>query len=200
MTCILVGAVCLPGCAVVGPLLSVGGMAGLAPLHYASTAYTLGEFTYEFATNDKDPGEVIRAKVEGFVSGDAFALPGGSGSPDARPGFDSPAPLPDAMLATRSRVGAGEGDAVPAATDPVTLASADAASMEADAATLSGEVRPQRTEQLLARRSVQYERLEARKMLFRQAHARGQLSLRQTAMASSPNLVIGAMGETSLRQ
>ncbi|QGY39454.1 hypothetical protein GM415_04735 [Pseudodesulfovibrio cashew] len=65
----------LPGCAVVGPLLSVGGMAGLAPLQYASTAYTVGEFSYEYAVNDQDPGEVIEKKVDAVLTGKAFLLP-----------------------------------------------------------------------------------------------------------------------------
>ena len=65
----------LSGCAVVGPLLSLGGMAGLAPLQYASTVYTLGEFTYEYAANDKTPDQVIQAKIDSVVSGDAFHMP-----------------------------------------------------------------------------------------------------------------------------
>ncbi|MUM77135.1 hypothetical protein GKC30_05770 [Pseudodesulfovibrio sp. F-1] len=200
--CILAGTVCLPGCAVVGPLLSVGGLAGLAPLQYASTAYTLGEFTYEYAANGKDPGEVVRAKVDGFVSGEAFALPGSSEMPDSRQGYDAPSPMPDNMLATRSRVRPGESQARQADPDGMETMAVLAASGGADATaqSLSDEARQQRVEQLLGRRSVQYERLETRRMLFGQAHARGQLSLRQTAMASAPNLVIGAMGETTLRQ
>ncbi|WP_321513436.1 hypothetical protein [uncultured Pseudodesulfovibrio sp.] len=65
----------LPGCAVVGPLLSLGGFAGLAPLQYISTAYTIGEFSYEYAANDKDPGEVIEGKINAVVSGEAFEMP-----------------------------------------------------------------------------------------------------------------------------
>ncbi len=74
----------LPGCAVVGPLLSMGGMIGVAPLQYASTAYTVGEFTYHYAANDKDPGEVIEDKINNILSGEAFMLP------DHVPGYDSP--------------------------------------------------------------------------------------------------------------
>lgn len=65
----------LSGCAVVGPLLSVGGMAGLAPLQYASIAYTVGEYSYEYAANDKTPDEVIEGKIDAVVSGDAFVIP-----------------------------------------------------------------------------------------------------------------------------
>ena len=65
----------LSGCAVIGPLLSLGGMAGLAPLQYASVAYTVGEYTYEYAANDKTPDQVIQAKIDSVVSGDAFHVP-----------------------------------------------------------------------------------------------------------------------------
>ncbi|MFH1915049.1 MAG: hypothetical protein ABIK45_12355 [Pseudomonadota bacterium] len=213
MIIVLVGTACLPGCAVVGPLLSVGGMAGLAPLQYASTAYTLGEFTYEYTANDKDPGEVIRAKVDGFVSGDAFSLPDSAGGPDSRPGFDSPRPVPDAMLATVGRVrpGAASAPAGPVGPEAVAMAMASpdmgsfgALSAEAavgiDGQSLSAEARQRRIEQFLGRRSDQFERLETRRLAFRQERARGQLSLRQTAMASSPNLFRSAVGETTLRQ
>ncbi|MCJ2165529.1 MULTISPECIES: hypothetical protein [unclassified Pseudodesulfovibrio] len=65
----------LPGCAVVGPLLSLGGMAGFAPLQYASIAYTVGEFSYEYAANDHAPNEVIENKIDSVVRGEAFTLP-----------------------------------------------------------------------------------------------------------------------------
>ncbi len=55
------------GCAVVGPLLTCGG-AFFTPLQYASTAYTLGEFSYEYAANDKTPDEVIQGKVDSIVA------------------------------------------------------------------------------------------------------------------------------------
>lgn len=203
MVLLLIGTAWLPGCAVVGPLLSVGGMAGLAPLQYASTAYTLGEFTYEYAANDKDPGEVIRAKVDGIVSGEAFSLPDSAGGPDSRPGFDSPRPLPDAMLATAGRVRPGDAPAVAGPVGPNAVSfgalSAGAVSV-AGGQSLADEARQRRIEQLLGRRSAQFEGLERRRLAFRQERVRGQLSLRQTAMASSPNLILGAMGETTLQQ
>ncbi|MEZ7198291.1 hypothetical protein [Pseudodesulfovibrio karagichevae] len=64
----------LSGCAVVAPLLGAGGLA-FAPLQYASTAYTIGEFTYQYAANDKTPDQVIEAKYDAMVSGEAFELP-----------------------------------------------------------------------------------------------------------------------------
>eukprot|EP00831_Metopus_contortus_P043155 TRINITY_DN34662_c0_g1_i1.p1 TRINITY_DN34662_c0_g1~~TRINITY_DN34662_c0_g1_i1.p1 ORF type:complete len:311 (-),score=35.61 TRINITY_DN34662_c0_g1_i1:205-1137(-) len=65
----------LSGCAVVGPLLSLGGLAGFAPLQYAATAYTIGEYTYEYAANDNTPDEVLGHKIDSVVSGEAFTLP-----------------------------------------------------------------------------------------------------------------------------
>jgi hypothetical protein len=55
------------GCAVVGPLLTCGG-AIFTPLQYASTAYTIGEFSYEYAANDRTPDEVIQNKVDTIVA------------------------------------------------------------------------------------------------------------------------------------
>jgi len=72
---LLSAAMPLSGCAVVaGPLLGAGGLA-FAPLQYASTAYTLGEFTYQYAANDRTPDQVLEAKYDAVVSGEAFALP-----------------------------------------------------------------------------------------------------------------------------
>lgn len=65
----------LPGCALVGPALTVGGLAGIGPLSYLSTAYTVGEFTYEYAANDATPDEVIEHKLLSLASGDAFEMP-----------------------------------------------------------------------------------------------------------------------------
>lgn len=75
----------LPGCAVVGPLLSLGGMAGLAPLQYASLAYTVGEYSYEYAANDKTPDMVIEDKFNAVVTGEAFTLPESMRSEPAGP-------------------------------------------------------------------------------------------------------------------
>jgi len=64
----------LSGCAVVAPLLGAGGFV-FAPLQYASTAYTIGEFTYQYAANDKTPNQVVEDKYNAMVSGEAFELP-----------------------------------------------------------------------------------------------------------------------------
>jgi hypothetical protein len=184
-------------------------MAGLAPLQYASTLYTVGEFGYEYAANDNDPGEVIRAKIDGVMSGEAFAVPGSdpaasaglSRGYDARQGFDArdgydvrpaygaPSPLPDAMFARATRLR-------PAAAAPVAYVAKRAGQ---DAPSLSAEARQRRIEQLLGERTARFERLETRRLAFRQAR-RDQLTLRHTAMVAPPNLFRGAVGETTLRR
>jgi len=157
----------LPGCAVVGPLLSMGGLAGLAPLQYASTVYTVGEFSYEYAANDKDPGELIEAKIDAFLTGEAFELP-------------------EYMQADTE-----EADRV----SPVMVAAVEAQKITP---ALSADARQKRIAKVLGRRNFQFERLELRRMAFFKARSNGTLSLRQTAMASTPNLFRGAVDEVSL--
>lgn len=154
----------MSGCAVVGPILSIGGMAGLGPLQYASMAYTAGEFSYEYAANDNTPDEVIENKINAFVTGEAFELPEYM--------QDDPAG-PEA---------------------PVMVAEADTPEDPA----LSAEAREKRIEKLLGKRRIQHERLELRRMAFLKAQSKNQLSLRQTAMASNPDLFHGAIDEVSL--
>lgn len=163
----------LPGCAVVGPLLSVGGMAGLAPLQYASTAFTVGEFSYEYAVNDKDPSEVIGKKIDDVMTGKAFMLPEFiPGAEDLNNGT---------MLADNEEVESAQVTEV------------------AEGPALSAEARNKRIEQILGRRTAQQERLELRRMAFLRAKSNGNLTLRQTAMASQPDLFQGAVDETTLR-
>jgi len=64
----------LAGCAVLGPVLTLGSL-GFAPLQYASIAYTVGEYGYEYAANDNTPDQVIENKINAVVSGEAFELP-----------------------------------------------------------------------------------------------------------------------------
>ncbi|AMK10356.1 MAG: hypothetical protein AB7E51_12400 [Pseudodesulfovibrio sp.] len=163
----------LPGCAVVSPLLTAGGIA-FPPLQIVSAAYTLGEFTYEYAANDKTPDKVIGDKYDAVVSGEAFELPAYLQSEPAGP----EAPV---MVA--------EAD-VTAAADPGTPADMS----------LSAESRRKRIENLLGQRRVQFERLELRRMAFLEAQPRHSrpLSLSRTAMASQPDLVLGAGDEVSL--
>lgn len=160
----------LSGCAVVGPLLSLGSMAGLAPLQYASTVYTVGEFTYEYAANDRDPGELIEHKIDSVLSGEAFELPDYL-DPNA---VDNPAEIPPRMMAEADTGIKPGGEA------------------------LSMDARQKRIDNLLGKRNIQFERLELRKMAFLKAQSNGDLSLRQTAMTSSPDLFQGAIDEVSL--
>lgn len=170
--------VLLPGCAVIGPLISIGGMAGLAQLQYASTAYTVGEFSYEYAVNDNDPGDVIEQKIDAVLTGKAFMMP--DFTPDADE-LDSPdgAMLAEAgsdMEETSSMVGT-----------------------PADMPALSAQSRQKRIDLILGRRTMQYAQFEHRRMDYLKAQGGGELSLRQTAMVTSPDLFQGAVDETSLR-
>jgi len=163
-------AVLLSGCAVVGPLLSLGGIAGLAPLQYASTAYTLGEFTYEYAANDKTPNQVLEAKIDSVVTGDAFRVPEYMN--------DEPAgPEPAVMVA--------EAETEPQADD-------------FQAPALSEELRQRRIENLLGQRRMRFERLELRRMAFLKARSDNKLTLRQTALAGDPDLFTGSRDKVSL--
>lgn len=164
-SCVVALALFVSGCAVVGPALSIGGLAGLAPLQYISTAYTIGEFTYEYAANDNTPDMVIENKYQSVMTGEAFELP--DYLSDEAAGPEAPTMV------------AGVDD-TPA--DPV----------------LYEEARRKRIENLLGRRQMQFERLEIRRMAFLQAKEKNTLSLRQTAMASSPDLYGGAVDEVSL--
>ena len=166
----------LPGCAVVGPLLSMGGMVGMAPLQYASTAYTVGEFTYEYAVNENDPGEVIEAKIDSVLSGEAFMLP---------------EYIPGAKELNSGELMVAEAE--------TTALDAEINADEPDAPALSVEARQKRIDQILGHRTAQFERLELRRMAFLKAQNSDELSLRQTAMISSPDLFQGAVDETRLR-
>lgn len=172
----------LPGCAVVGPLLSVGSFVGAAPLQYASTAFTVGEFTYEYAANDKDPSEVIEGKIMAVLDGSAFQMP------DAKDGD----PVDDTMVADASKVEALQ-STLAEKTGETRLTKAETVEVA-----ISAQARKQRIEQIMGRRSLEFERLELRRMAFLKARSGGELTLRQTAMASSPDL-FQASGRTSLR-
>lgn len=159
----------LPGCAVVGPLLSMGGMVGFAPLQYVSTVYTVGEFTYEYAANGNDPGELIELKIDNVLTGKFLELPD-----YLQQAIDGP-----------------DG------TTTVMLTEAQAEELETQI-NLSADARQKRIDTVLGRRNLQFERLELRRMAFFKARSNGNLSLRQTAMTSSPDLFQGAVDEVSL--
>jgi hypothetical protein len=159
----------LSGCAVVAPLLGVGGFA-FAPLQYASTAYTIGEFSYEYAANDKTPGQVVEDKYNAMVSGEAFQLPEYLQTESAGP----QAPV---MTAEAETTGPAM-DQVPA---------------------LSEEARRKRIENILGHRRAQFQRLEMRRMAFLQTSGKRQtLSFNQATRTGSPDLVQGVGARVSL--
>ena len=159
----------LSGCAVVAPLLGAGGLA-FAPLQYVSTAYTIGEFTYQYAANDKTPDQVVQDKYNAMVSGEAFELPEYLNAEPAGP----EAPVMTAEAETTA----------PAmAQDPA----------------LSEEARRKRIENLLGQRRTQFERLEVRRMAFLQAsQPRQTLSFNQATPTGSPDLVQATGSHVSL--
>lgn len=65
LLCVLAWA--LSGCALIGPAVSLGGMALTGPLQYAGTVYAVCEYSYEYAVNDNTPDEVIENKFEDFT-------------------------------------------------------------------------------------------------------------------------------------
>lgn len=65
----------LSGCiAAVAPLLSIGGAVTAAPVvQVAATAFSVGEYAYEYSENDRNPVEVVQYKVamvQDFLDGD----------------------------------------------------------------------------------------------------------------------------------
>ncbi|WP_319582956.1 hypothetical protein [uncultured Pseudodesulfovibrio sp.] len=159
----------LSGCAVVAPLLGVGGFA-FAPLQYASTAYTIGEFTYQYAANDKTPDQVVEDKYNDMVSGKAFELPEYLHSEPAGP------------------------------QSPVMTAEADVAEPSIDQGpALSEEARRKRIENILGHRRAQFERLEMRRMAFLQTTpSRQTLSFNQATQTGTPDLVQATGSQVSL--
>ena len=57
----------LPGCLVINAALSIAGLLGSGPIEYAGTAYSVGEYAYQYAVNDKTPNEVVEEKLAQFM-------------------------------------------------------------------------------------------------------------------------------------
>lgn len=53
----------LPGCLAVNAFLGAASLVITGPMQYAGTLYTVGEYTYEYAVNDRTPDEVLGAKL-----------------------------------------------------------------------------------------------------------------------------------------
>ena len=68
--CLFVAAlVALPGCLAVNAMFGVLGLVTSGPVQYAGTAYTVGEYTYEYAVNGKTPDTVLGEKLA-WLTGD----------------------------------------------------------------------------------------------------------------------------------
>ncbi|GEM_PF-1104308 len=128
----------MSGCAAVGPLLTLGGT-WITPLQYASTAYTVGEFTYEYAQNGKTPDKVIEAKL--YSIADVFDQDDGAGVVPVNQ----------------------EGPA------PVVTADAESERMDSYLGSSRTMTRKQRIRRRIKVRRLQMERLEMRRMAFLQA-------------------------------
>lgn len=68
----------LTGCLAVNAMFGVLGLVAPGPIQYAGTAYTVGEYTYQYAVNDKTPDEVLGDKFAWLMGDDAL-------SPDIAP-------------------------------------------------------------------------------------------------------------------
>jgi hypothetical protein len=88
----------LPGCLVINAALSVAGLLGSGPIEYAGTAYSVGEYAYEYAVNDKTPDEVVGEKLAQLMPGEADSEEGASpvlvADASAPSGPEGDAPLP----------------------------------------------------------------------------------------------------------
>jgi len=66
--CILTAAaLVLPGCLAINAVLGVMGYLGSVPAQLAGTIYSVSEYTYEYAVNDKTPDEVIEEKFAWLI-------------------------------------------------------------------------------------------------------------------------------------
>lgn len=61
----------LTGCLAVNAMFGVLGLVAPGPIQYAGTAYTVGEYTYQYAVNDKTPDEVLGDKFAWLMGDDA---------------------------------------------------------------------------------------------------------------------------------
>lgn len=70
-SCIFTAAVLvLPGCLLINAALTGLGFIGTGGLEYAGTVYSIAEYSYEYAANDKTPDEVIEDKLAWLVGED----------------------------------------------------------------------------------------------------------------------------------
>lgn len=86
----------LPGCMVVSAAVGVGGYALGGPAQYAGTAFSLCEYSYELAVNDKTPDLVFKDKVLEVV--DILDGPDYVGAWETALAATDPAPQPAVTL------------------------------------------------------------------------------------------------------
>ncbi|QJB56165.1 hypothetical protein [Pseudodesulfovibrio sp. zrk46] len=60
----------LSGCVFINAMLGVVGLVTSGPIQYAGTIYSVSEYAYEYAANDKTPDEVIVEKVAWLIGED----------------------------------------------------------------------------------------------------------------------------------
>lgn len=58
-----VGLLFLPGCLAINALFGGIGLIASGPIQYVGTAYTIGEYAYEYAANDRNPAEVLGERI-----------------------------------------------------------------------------------------------------------------------------------------
>jgi len=98
----------LSGCLLINAFLGVAGLVGPAPIQYASSAYTVGEYAYHYAARGKTPDEVIEEKLAALPPADepeveatlmADAAPESFAEPIPEP-VQEAAPAPIVLAAT----------------------------------------------------------------------------------------------------
>lgn len=108
-------ALILPGCVVINAVLGAMSFLTSGPLQYAGTVYSVSEYTYEYAVNDKTPDEVIEDKLAWLLEPDE--IPEMTGYAKALRKSDiQGVPQPDAvtMLAAKARTTRPPADFAPA--------------------------------------------------------------------------------------
>lgn len=100
--------VILPGCVLINTALGVVGLLSSGPAQYAGAVYSVGEYTYEYAVNDKTPDEVVVEKVAWLFQTDE--------EPDAVHYADSttiPSPRAEKSVEDRLQLAAGKASLQP---------------------------------------------------------------------------------------
>lgn len=84
----------LPGCLAINAMLGAAGLFISGPVQYAGTVYSVGEYAYEYAVNDKTPDEVIQDKFAWLTTPDTDPRRDGHATALARGATLAPASKP----------------------------------------------------------------------------------------------------------